>query len=132
MTSSARLVLVADDDPDILQLVVFRLQRLGHEVLTAADGQRALMLAHERRPALAVLDVSMPGLSGYEVTQALRSDPETRGIRIILLTARVQDGDVERGREAGADAYVTKPFSPQQLAACVQELLDEAQAAGRK
>lgn len=129
--TSPHLILVADDDPDILQLVVFRLQRLGHEVLTASNGQDALDLAREWHPALAVLDVSMPGLTGYQVTEALRSDPETTAIRIVLLTARVQDADIQRGREVGADAYMTKPFSPQELAGQVQELLGEIQPVGR-
>jgi DNA-binding response OmpR family regulator len=117
------LVLVADDDPDILALVRFRLERDGYEVLSAPDGETALDLAVARTPDLALLDVMMPRLDGYEVTRRLRQHGPTTGIPIILLTARVQEPDVELGIEAGADDYVTKPFSPQALGARVQAAL---------
>jgi two-component system, OmpR family, phosphate regulon response regulator PhoB len=117
------LVLVADDDPDILALVRFRLERDGYEVLSAPDGETALDLALARTPDLAVLDVMMPRLDGYEVTRRLREHGPTTGIPIILLTARVQEPDRERGFEAGADDYVTKPFSPQALGERIQAAL---------
>ena len=117
------LVLVADDDPDILALVRFRLERDGYEVLSAPDGEAALDLALARTPDLAVLDVMMPRLDGYEVTRRLREHGPTTGIPIILLTARVQEPDLERGFEAGADDYVTKPFSPQALGERIQAAL---------
>ncbi len=117
------LVLVADDDPDILALVRFRLERDGYEVLSALDGEMALDLALARTPDLAVLDVMMPRLDGYEVTRRLREHGPTTTIPIILLTARVQEPDLERGFEAGADDYVTKPFSPQALGERVQAAL---------
>jgi DNA-binding response OmpR family regulator len=117
------LVLVADDDPDILALVRFRLERDGYEVLSAPDGETALDLAMARTPDVAVLDVMMPRLDGYEVTRRLREHGPTEAIPIILLTARVQEPDVERGFEAGADDYVTKPFSPQALGERVQAAL---------
>jgi DNA-binding response OmpR family regulator len=117
------LVLVADDDPDILALVRFRLERDGYEVLSAPDGETALDLAMARTPDLAVLDVMMPRLDGYEVTRRLREHGPTTTIPIILLTARVQEPDLERGFEAGADDYVTKPFSPQALGERVQAAL---------
>ncbi|HJS70775.1 MAG TPA: response regulator [Gaiellaceae bacterium] len=117
------LVLVADDDPDILALVRFRLERDGYEVLSAPDGETALDLALARTPDLAVLDVMMPHLDGYELTRRLREHGPTTGIPIILLTARVQEPDLERGFEAGADDYVTKPFSPQALGERVQAAL---------
>jgi DNA-binding response OmpR family regulator len=117
------LVLVADDDPDILALVRFRLERDGYEVLSAPDGETALDLALARPPDLAVLDVMMPRLDGYEVTRRLREHGPTTTIPIILLTARVQEPDLERGFEAGADDYVTKPFSPQALGERVQAAL---------
>ncbi len=117
------LVLVADDDPDILALVRFRLERDGYEVLSAPDGEAALDLALARTPDLALLDVMMPRLDGYEVTRRLREHGPTTTIPIILLTARVQEPDVERGFEAGADDYVTKPFSPQALGERVQAAL---------
>ena len=117
------LVLVADDDPDILALVRFRLERDGYEVLSAPDGETALDLALARTPDLAVLDVMMPRLDGYELTRRLREHGPTTGIPIILLTARVQEPDLERGYEAGADDYVTKPFSAQALGERVQAAL---------
>jgi DNA-binding response OmpR family regulator len=122
-TSSTPLVLVADDDPDILTLVGFRLERAGYDVLPARDGEEALALALERQPDLAVLDVMMPKLDGYEVTQRLRDNSATSGMPVILLTAKVQEEDITRGFEAGADDYIKKPFSPQELRARVQAIL---------
>ena len=116
-------MLAADDDPDILALVRFRLERDGYEVLSAPDGETALELALARTPDLALLDVMMPRLDGCEVTRRLREHGPTTAIPIILLTARVQEPDVRRGFEAGADDYVTKPFSPQALAERVQAAL---------
>ena len=121
--SSAPLVLCADDDEDILALASLRLRRAGFEVVTAADGDAAVELAREHRPALAVLDVMMPKRTGYEVLEALRGDAALRDLKVILLSARVQEGDVARGMEAGADAYLAKPFKAQELVAKVQELL---------
>jgi DNA-binding response OmpR family regulator len=116
-------ILVADDEDDILNLVRFRLERDGFRVLTASDGAAALALARAELPAVCVLDVMMPKLSGLEVLQQLRADPRTAAARVILLTARSQDADVDRGFEVGADDYVTKPFSPQELRRRVQALL---------
>jgi DNA-binding response OmpR family regulator len=121
--SERPVVLVADDDQDILTLVALRLERDGYEVVGATDGERALAAAFERSPDLALIDVSMPKLDGYEVARRLRRHAATREIPIILLTARVQDSDVARGIEAGADDYVTKPFSTADLRARVQAAL---------
>jgi DNA-binding response OmpR family regulator len=117
------LVLAADDDEDILALLAFRLERSGYSVLQARDGEEALELAREKKPDLAVLDVTMPKLDGFELTRRLRADDVTRRIPIILLTARTQDADVERGFETGADDYIRKPFSPQELSARVHAIL---------
>jgi DNA-binding response OmpR family regulator len=117
------LVLVADDDPDILMLVRFPLERAGYGIVSASDGQTALDLALAHEPDLAVLDVMMPRLDGYEVTQRLREHEATRAIPVILLTARVQETDLERGFAAGADDYMAKPFSPTELGARVQAAL---------
>jgi DNA-binding response OmpR family regulator len=119
----APLVLVADDDEDILGLVSFRLERSGYEVAAAKDGEEALRLARKLSPALVVLDVMMPRLDGYEVARRLREDEATRGIPVILLTALAHEADVARGFESGADDYLRKPFSPQELAARVQAVL---------
>ena len=113
-------VLVADDDADIRDVVVFKLEQAGYDVIVAEDGASALACAREMRPDLAVLDVMMPRLTGYDVTRELRADAETAQIPVILLTARVQEADIARGFEAGADDYVKKPFSPQELKARVQ------------
>jgi len=117
------VVLVADDDPDILQLVAFRLERAGYAVVQAIDGEQALRVATELEPDLAVLDVMMPKLTGYDVTRRLRQHDATKRMPVILLTARVQEADVARGFEAGADDYLRKPFSPQELGARVQAVL---------
>jgi DNA-binding response OmpR family regulator len=122
------LVLVADDDPDILALVVLRLERAGYELALASDGEEALRLARERTPDLAVLDVMMPGLTGDEVTRRIRADEATSSMPVILLTARVQEADVARGLDAGADEYMKKPFSAQDLRECVQTLLARSRA----
>jgi len=116
-------VLIADDDADIRELVAFKLEQAQLEVVAVGDGVSALEVARERRPRLAVLDVSMPGMSGLDVCRMLRADPSTRDMLIILLTARVQEQDVEGGFSAGADDYVTKPFSPRQLVTRIQSLL---------
>jgi len=123
VTDREPLVLVADDDEDIRSLVTFRLERAGYRVVTASDGEQALSLALEHSPALAVLDVMMPRLDGYELTRRLREHEATRSMPVILLTARAQEADVERGFEAGADDYIRKPFSPQELRARVQAIL---------
>jgi DNA-binding response OmpR family regulator len=121
--TDAPLVLCADDDEDILSLVSLRLRRAGFEVATAIDGDEAVQIARDRRPALAVLDVMMPKRTGYEVLTELRGDEALRGIKVILLSARVQEGDVARGMDAGADAYLAKPFKAQDLVSKVEELL---------
>jgi DNA-binding response OmpR family regulator len=113
--NAAQTVLVADDEEDIIELVRFRLEHDGYRVLTAADGEAALQLARDEHPDLCVLDVMMPKLSGLEVLAQLRADPATADTRVIMLTARGQDADVDRGFELGAQDYVTKPFSPKEL-----------------
>jgi DNA-binding response OmpR family regulator len=118
------VVLVADDDDDILLLVTTRLRRDGFEVMQASSGDRALALARERRPDVAVLDIGMPGLDGLQVLEQIRADEELREMRVVLLTAKAQESDVRRGYETGADAYVKKPFSPADLSKKIRELLD--------
>lgn len=113
--TAAKTVLVADDEQDIVEIVRFRLEHDGYRVLTASDGEAALQLAREEHPDLCLLDVMMPKLSGLEVLAQIRADPATAGTRVIMLTARGQDGDVDRGFELGANDYVTKPFSPKEL-----------------
>jgi DNA-binding response OmpR family regulator len=124
--SESPLILCADDDEDILSLVSLRLERAGFRVLQAVDGDAALAAVRSARPALAVLDVMMPKQTGYEVLTALRADPAFADLKVILLSARVQEADVELGLNAGADAYLAKPFKAGDLVAKVQELLGDA------
>jgi two-component system response regulator MtrA len=128
MSRQAR-VLVADDDEDILTLVKAVLERAGHEVIAVQDGAQALASLQSQEPDLAVLDISMPELDGLEVLQRVRDDDGIRALPVILLTAKAQEADVERGYAAGASAYVKKPFSPRELAERVEPLL--AQSGGR-
>jgi len=120
---SEGVILVADDDDDILLLVTTRLRRDGYDVVKASRGDAALALVREVKPALAVLDVGMPGLDGMEVLAAIRADASLAETKVLLLTAKAQEADVRRGYESGADAYVKKPFSPAELSQRVQALL---------
>jgi DNA-binding response OmpR family regulator len=122
---SAPLVLLAEDDEDVRALAEFVLRRQGFDVTAVGDGEAALRAAAERAPAVAVLDVSMPLLDGLETARRLREQPATSAIPIMLLTARVTESDRERGRRAGADSQLDKPFSPAVLAERVRALLGE-------
>lgn len=118
-----RTVLVVDDEPGIVQIARDYLDRAGFRVLTAGDGAAALRLARAERPSLLVLDLMLPGMDGLDVTRALRQDPATRKLPIIMLTARVEEADRLIGLELGADDYMTKPFSPRELVARVRVVL---------
>jgi DNA-binding response OmpR family regulator len=120
------LVLIADDDEDILTLVALRFRRSGLEVILARDGEEAHELIQTRAPDAAILDIAMPKLTGLEVVRRLRDSEATKSVPIVLLTARAGETDVELGLDAGADEYITKPFSPQDLYACVQSVLSAA------
>jgi DNA-binding response OmpR family regulator len=125
MTSYAAndLILLADDSITTLTMVSARLQRTGYDVVTATRGDEALKLTLERHPRLVVLDLDMPGLSGIEVSKRLRSDPAFAEMPIIMLTSHAEQGVIDEALAAGADAYMIKPFSPQELAARVDALL---------
>jgi two-component system phosphate regulon response regulator PhoB len=127
-------ILVVDDEPDITALVAYHLARAGYRVSTATNGQDALKSAREERPDVVVLDLMLPGVSGYEVLRELRQRPETREVGVILLTARREEADRVRGLSLGADDYLTKPFSPQELtlriAAILRRLAAPAVVAG--
>jgi two-component system, OmpR family, response regulator MtrA len=109
------LILVADDDGDVRELVVFRLERAGYRFVTAADGQEAVEVALERSPDVCVIDVMMPKLDGYQVTERLRASPGLAEVPIVLLTASVEDAAVSRGFEVGASDSIKKPFGPREL-----------------
>jgi len=116
-------VLVVDDEPDITALVAYHLAKAGYRVSTAANGPDALKAAREERPDIVILDVMLPGVSGYDVLAELRRREETRDIGVIMLTARREEPDRIRGLSLGADDYLTKPFSPAELALRVSALL---------
>jgi two-component system phosphate regulon response regulator PhoB len=116
-------ILVVDDEPDITALVAYHLAKAGYRVSTAANGPDALKAAREERPDIVVLDVMLPGVSGYDVLAEMRRRDETRDVGVILLTARREEADRIRGLSLGADDYLTKPFSPAELALRVNALL---------
>ena len=116
-------ILVVDDEPDALELIEFNLKGAGFEVVTALDGESALKKARQLLPALIILDVMLPELDGMEVCKALRREPGTAGIPVIMLTAKAAEIDRVLGLELGADDYVTKPFSPRELVLRVRGLL---------
>ena len=116
-------VLIVDDEPAIVASLEFLLGRGGYDVRVARNGEEALTEAERFDPALVLLDVMMPNLSGYEVCQRIRQGPKGRNVKIVMLTARGRDVDVEKGMALGADLYVTKPFSTKDLVARVKELL---------
>jgi len=117
------MVLIADDDPDILSLVSLRLKKAGFGVVTAADGEEALRAVREHRPELAIVDVRMPKMDGLELIRRIRADEQSGDIPVIALSARVRDANRAEGFDAGADEYVTKPFSPKQLVDLVRAKL---------
>jgi DNA-binding response OmpR family regulator len=117
-------VLVVDDDTDICELIGFKLISMGHEVITEHDGVGGLAAARAERPDVVLLDWMMPRLTGPEVCVEMRSDPATADIPVVLLTARAQRADIQQGLAAGANDYISKPFSPRELGARVDALLN--------
>jgi len=128
--SVARLLVVEDDD-DLREVLVESLRREGYEVLTAADGERALEVVEQEQPDLVCLDVMMPGLDGIEVCRRLRADPRFEDLPILMLTAKADEADAVLGLGVGADDYVTKPARPKELQARVRALLRRKMAAGK-
>jgi two-component system, OmpR family, response regulator MtrA len=116
-------IVVADDDPDVRDLVQFKLEQAGIDVVGVGDGPAALEACEQRVPDLVLLDVMMPGMSGLDVCRSLRQMTELTAVPVILLTARAQESDIAQGFEAGADDYVVKPFSPRELNSRVQAAL---------
>jgi len=121
----AKRVLIADDEPNIVTSLEFLMEQAGMEVQVARDGQEAIDMAESFRPDLILLDVMMPVLNGYEVCQRLKSDPKLRHVRVLILSAKGRDVEVAKGRELGADGYITKPFSTRELVSKVRALLDQ-------
>ena len=127
-TADAERVLVVDDEPDIVALVAYHLAKSGYSVSTATSGPDGLALARRDKPALIVLDLMLPGFSGLEVIQQLRADPRTSRIAVLMLTARREESDRIEGLTLGADDYLTKPFSPQELVLRVAAILRRTRA----
>jgi two-component system, OmpR family, phosphate regulon response regulator PhoB len=131
MGSSDR-ILVVDDEPDIVALVVYHLAKAGYKVSSASTGTDALAIAKRDRPSLIVLDLMLPGMSGFDVLAKLREDASTAGIAVLMLTARKEEPDRIRGLELGADDYLTKPFSPQELVLRVAAILRRLAGSGEQ
>ena len=123
-------VLVVDDEPDICALVAYHLAKAGYRVSTASNGADALTAARDERPALIVLDLMLPGMSGYDVLERVRAGPGTSEVAVLMLTARREEEDRIRGLTLGADDYLTKPFSPQELVLRVGAILRRARGGG--
>ncbi len=116
-------LLIVDDQADIRKLIRMTLEFEGYTLIEAQDGAEALRLASSSKPELVLLDVMMPGeLDGFQVCEQIKRDPAMAGTRVVMLTARGQQSDLERGRKAGADAYLTKPFSPLELIDTIERL----------
>jgi DNA-binding response OmpR family regulator len=116
-------ILIVDDEPNIVAAVEFLLQRSGYEVYVARNGDEALTLVETCRPDLVLLDVMMPARSGYEVCKRIRANPDWKNTKIIMLSAKGRDAEVNKGLTIGADLYVTKPFSTRDLMGKINELL---------
>ena len=126
---ATRTILVVDDEPGIVAITRDYLDRAGFRVIVAGDGVTALRLARTERPSLVVLDLMLPGMDGLDVARALREDPATHALPIIMLTARVEEAERLIGLELGADDYITKPFSPRELVARVRAVLRRVEGA---
>lgn len=123
-------VLIVDDEPNIVAALEYLLQRSGYEVRSAPNGEEALRQVETFCPDLVLLDVMMPQRSGYDVCQRIRERPEWNSIRILMLSARGRDAEVNKGLSLGADLYITKPFSNAELVARIRELLGESEPSG--
>lgn len=116
-------ILIADDEPNIVISLEFLLRREGFDVVVAVDGEEALAKARAERPDLVLLDVMMPKMNGFDVCQALRADPDLAATRVLMLTAKGRETEVNKGLGLGADCYMTKPFSTKDLVTQVRSLL---------
>jgi len=123
----SKKILIADDETNIVRSLQFLMKREGFEVLVASDGEAALSLIATHRPDLVLLDVMMPKKSGFEVCQLVRANADWYGIKVVLLTAKGRDVDIEKGLAMGADSYITKPFATKELVAKVKGMLGLAE-----
>ena len=118
-------ILIAEDEPDIRELVAFTLRFAGYEVVTAANGEEAVQQAVKELPDLALMDVRMPRMTGYDACRAMKADPILKDIPVVFLSAKGQDSEIQTGLEAGAEEYLLKPFAPDQLSERVKAILSK-------
>ena len=123
MAPEEKRILIADDDPVILRLIQVNLELEGYEVITANNGEEAVAQAKAENPDLVILDIMMPRLDGYQACEQLKSSDDTKDIPVIFLSAKAQQGDIEKGRSFGVAAYLTKPFDPTELLEVVEQHL---------
>jgi two-component system alkaline phosphatase synthesis response regulator PhoP len=123
----AKKILVCDDEPYILMALTDAVEMEGYDCVTAINGKEALQKAREEHPDLILLDIMMPVMDGYEVCRELRADASTRDIPVVMLTAKSQQVDIQKGKDVGADDYITKPFRPSTLRKKFNEILDSRQ-----
>ena len=116
-------ILIAEDEPDIRELVAFTLRFAGYEVVTAANGEEAVQQAVKELPDLALMDVRMPRMTGYDACRAMKANPELKDIPVVFLSAKGKEGEIATGLEAGAEEYLLKPFAPDQLTERVRAIL---------
>lgn len=116
-------ILIVDDEQDLVEMMKMRLEAVGYNVISAADGQAALDLARKEKPDLIILDIMLPKMDGYKVCALLKKDSRYSGIPILMFTAKAQDSDMKMGEEAGANGYVTKPFEPEVLLKKIKEFV---------
>ena len=124
--AAAARILIVEDEPNIIISLEFLLKGAGHEVMIARDGEHALEAARNWRPDLVLLDIMLPLINGFEVCRHLRNSPESRSVKILMLTARGRESELEKGFAQGANAYLTKPFATRELVRKVAELLAPA------
>jgi DNA-binding response OmpR family regulator len=121
-------ILIVDDEPDVVVPIQFLMEQQGYRVMAAERGEDALDLIYHYKPDLVILDIMLPGIDGYEVCEIIRLDPNYRDVRVMFLTAKGREVDIAKGLALGADAYLTKPFSNDELVAKVKELLEKTHA----
>jgi DNA-binding response OmpR family regulator len=118
-------ILIAEDEPDIRELVAFTLRFAGYEVVTASNGEEAVQMAVKELPDLTLMDVRMPRMTGYDACRAIKANPEIKDIPVVFLSAKGQEGEIATGIEAGAEEYLLKPFAPDQLTERVRAILNK-------
>ncbi|MBW1865288.1 MAG: response regulator [Deltaproteobacteria bacterium] len=118
-------ILIVDDEPNIVIPLQFLMEQNGYNTLVAQSGEEALEMISKEKPDLVLLDIMLPGVDGFEVCEIIRLNPEWRNTRVIFLTAKGRDVDIAKGMVLGADEYITKPFSNQQIIDAVKKLLEE-------